>query len=542
MMDPRHTRNRTLVGSYSWRRLVTAAAALLLALPLLLGSFTPPVEAAGPSDLVPFLRVLIGWRNRNRVYRTVNPFIAEKQAYYDALHAKALEQLAAREVAGLRDSQVAAFVKVVALIERERQATIDFAESEKRAARETFIDTLEDEVKSRMLASTPATRVLGALGNGVRSSRDFIDRALNELAGGGGGVMAEVHRARRIAARVTLVGQLVGGKFGERIRDAGARVVELIDEPTGEIEAGLAQAQEQLGDLEALVGDLQAQGYQPTASEVGQEVLVTLITGDEASPAVQAIVDMLVAKAGREGGFRTRARDAMLGGAAARCAVKAQQIRQVLFRLEMDIAGDEDQAGDEGDLSTCQAIDLADPDEAVAVAPIATPTVALEPSPTTGPTATEPAPAAVGELYTGELQLAQRPNAPVFEIVDSEVILEVVDGTLHATIEYTQRSTVRQGGDRDELCNATFTRRMSGEGPLTSPVSLEIHVEQNEMHAFEGAICGVGAGWKTTAEEDLMANLETHHTMSLEGDFRDGRFTGNLAPAPYDVLAIRVDR
>jgi hypothetical protein len=539
MTELRNAHKRTPLASPVWRRMISAALALLLTLPLLLGSVAPAVEAAGPSDLVPFLRVLIGWRNRNRVYRTVNPFIAEKQAYYDALHAKAREQLAAREVVGLRDSQVAAFVKVVGLIERERQATIDFAESEKRAARETFIDTLEDEIKSRMLASTPATRVLGALGNGVRSSRGFIDRALNELAGAGGGIVAEVHRARRIAARVTLVGQLVGGTFGERIRAAGARVVELIDEPTGEIEAGLRQAQEQLGDLEALVEDLQAQGYQPTASEVGQEVLVTLITGGEASPAVQAIVDMLVAKSGREAGFRTRARDAILGGAAARCAVKVQQIQQVILRLEMDIAGDEDQAGDERDLTTCRTIDLAGPDEAVAVAPTATPTVVAEASPTPEPTATQPAP---GEFYTGELQLVSRGNAPVWEVVDSEVLLEIVDGVLSVTIEYTQRSTVRQGGDTDGVCNATFTRRMGGEAPLTSPVSLELQVRHSEILRFDGMICGTGDGWKTTAEEDLMANLDARRTMSLEGDFQDGRFTGNLSPTPYSLLAIRADR
>jgi hypothetical protein len=541
-MDLRNARARMRVGSFSWRPLISALAALLLALPLLLGGVAPAVEAAGPSNLVPFLRVVIGWRNRNRVYRTVNPFIAEKQAYYDALHAKALEQLAAREVRGLRDSQVAAFVKVAALIMRERQATIDFAESEKRAARETFIDTLEDEIKSRMLASTPATRVLGALGKGVRSSRDLIDRALTELAGASGGAMAEVVRARRIAARVTIAGQLVGGKLGERIRRAGARVVELIDQPTGEIEAGLVQAQEELGNLEALVEDLQAQGYQPTASEVGQEVLITLITGDEASPAVQAIVDMLVAKSGREGDFRKRARDAILGGTAARCAVKAQQIRQVILRLEMDIAGDEDQAGDERDLPICQVIDLGGADEAVAAAPTATPTVGIEASPTPAPTVTEPPPAAVGDFYTGALELARRGNAPIWEVVDSEVVLEIVDGVLYATIEYTQRSTIRQGGDTDGVCNATFTRKMSGEGPLTSPASLEVHVELSEILAFDGTICDAGGGWKTTAEEDLMANLDARRTMSLEGDFSDGRFTGSLAPSPYAVVAVRAER
>ena len=83
---------------------------------------------------------------------------------------------------------------------------------------------------------------------------------------------------------------------------------------------------------------------------------------------------------------------------------------------------------------------------------------------------------------------------------------------------------------------------MSGEGPPASPVALELQIEHSEILTFDGTICGVGGGWKTTAEEDLIVSLETHRAMSLEGDFQDGRFTGSLAPSPYAVVAIRDDR
>jgi hypothetical protein len=387
-MDLRTVQTSALHGPVIRRLVLSAMVAVLIALPLLFSGPAPTVEAAKPSSLIPFLNVVLGWRSRNRVYRTVNPFIDEKRAYYDALHAKALEQLAAREVGGLRESQVAAFVKVAALIEREREATIDFAESEKKAARDQFIEIVQTEINTRMLASTPATRVLGALTDGVRTSRGLIDRALDKLTGGGSGALADIQRARRIASRVTVVGQLIGGKLGEGLRAAGGRVVALIDEPTGDIEAGLTQAREELGELGALVEDLQAQGYRPTATEVGQDVLVALITGKEAGPAVQAIVDMLVARSGREGDFRERARAAIVGDAAARCAVKAQQIRQVVLRLEMDV-GDGDGGDDESDLPVCQVIDLGGQSEPIAAAPTARPTAApteAAPDPTLAPT------------------------------------------------------------------------------------------------------------------------------------------------------------
>ena len=48
-------------------------------------------------------------------------------------------------------------------------------------------NVVQDEITNRMLASTPATELLSAMGKGISSSRGFLDSALGKLSGGGGG-------------------------------------------------------------------------------------------------------------------------------------------------------------------------------------------------------------------------------------------------------------------------------------------------------------------------------------------------------------------
>ncbi|TFH32465.1 MAG: hypothetical protein E4G99_12700, partial [Anaerolineales bacterium] len=284
-----------------WRLLL----ALLIAIPAALLPAPARFETAGGglvSDVVPFLGIISGLRARNRIYRTANAYINEKRDYYDRLRAKALEQLQSKQVGGLRRSQVAAFVKVTALIEGERQQMIDFAESEKRGARREFIDRVEQTIINRVLATNAVTRVLGALGGGVRSSKGLIDRALDELSGGGSGALADVQRIRSIATRVSTAGSLIGGSAGKTIRSIGSRIVETLDRPTQQIEAGLGQVRSDLDELGAAVSELQGRAVQPTASQVMQEAAITVVTGDEADPAVEAIVNLLVGKIGAKGG------------------------------------------------------------------------------------------------------------------------------------------------------------------------------------------------------------------------------------------------
>ena len=289
-------RHTTSLVNKAWRLLVV----LSLLLPAALATDVQEAQA-GFGDFLPFVKVISGLMKRNRVYREANSFIKDKAEYYDALHAKAREMLQERELydVPIRDSQVGAFIKVVALIEGERDSMYDFAESEKKAARTEFINTIQEEVTDRMLASTPATRVLGAMTQGINSSQDFLDSALNKLAGDGGGFLEDVAKVRRIADRMTIAGQVIGGDVGKSIREAGAKVVEMIDKPTKEIEEGLIQVQEELGALGDLVSGLRGTNFKPTASQTTRDVIISLVTGEDSESAVvNEIVDMLVAKHG----------------------------------------------------------------------------------------------------------------------------------------------------------------------------------------------------------------------------------------------------
>ncbi len=348
-----------------WRLLLIVS----LVLPATLSADVRQAEA-GFGDFLPFVKLVSGMMKRNRVYREANGFIKDQAEYYDALRETARQQLANREIYDipLRDNQVGAYTKVVALIEQERASMYDFAESEKKAARKEFIDTIQEEITDRMLASTPATRVLGAMSHGINSSQDFLDSALDKLAGEGGGFMEDVAKIRRIADRMTIAGQVIGGDVGRTIRTAGGKVVELIDKPTSEIEKGLIQVQEELGALGDLVSGLQGRGWKPTASQTTREVFISLVTGEDSEHAViNEMVDMLVAKHGGGGSIRDRAREIQQGEVAARCAARVEQIRQILYKMEVDPAGEEEDPP--GMYPVCQTVNLTDFVEEAADAP-----------------------------------------------------------------------------------------------------------------------------------------------------------------------------
>ena len=399
---------------------------LLLVISLLLpASLAADVEEAqaGFGDFIPFVKLISGMMKRNRVYREANSFIKDQAEYYDALRETARQQLLDRKIYDipLRNSQAAAYTKLVAMIERERDSMYDFAEGEKKAARTEFIDIVKEEVTDRMLASTPATRVLGAMTQGINSSQGFLDSALDNLAGDGGGFLEDVAKVRRIADRMTIAGQVIGGDVGKSIRSAGAKVVELIDKPTSEIEQGLIQVQEELGALGDLVSGLQGRGYRPTASQTTRDVIISLVTGEDSESAVvNQLVDMLVAKHGGGGSIRDRARAIQQGDLAARCAARVEQIRQIRFRMEVDPAGEEEDPP--GIFPTCQTVDFTDLVEEVAGAEPDSEnqeTETTDPGAAAGegeqPTAAAPQPTA--EEAPGETAAAPQPTTTATEYI-----------------------------------------------------------------------------------------------------------------------------
>ena len=331
--------------------------ALVIAVPATLAVPVPKASAGdGVSDVIPFLGLFSAWIRRNRTYRTANAYINEKQSYYDKLHAKALEQLKSRSVGGLRKSQVAAYIKVVVMIEQERSALIDFAESEKRGARADFHDTLADQSVGYILRTTSLGRVLGAMRKGIDSSQEMIDRVMEELTGGGSGLLGEVQQVRRVAERLVVVGGAIGGKAGSDIRSAAGRVVAAVDRPTAEIREGLEQVSGDLAVLDSQVAEIQSKGYSPTGSELAEEGAVSLVSGEATDPAVEAIVGLLVARSGGKGDFKGRARSALVGQFVARCAAIADRFQQAVADLEGSAAGEA--LSDEDKVSACQAIDI----------------------------------------------------------------------------------------------------------------------------------------------------------------------------------------
>ena len=339
--------------------------ALAIVLPAALTTGISEVQAGGGGP-IPILGLILGLDKRNKVYKTANSFIKEKTQYYDALRDTARQQLLDRELGGLRDSQVAAYIKVVELIENERQAMYGFAESEKKAARDEFIHTLQEEIKGRLIASTPATQLLGALTKSINSSQGLIGTALDKIHGSGGGILGEIQKVKRIAERMTIAGGLIGGNFGKAIQKVGGDVIGLVNKPTAEIEAGLIKVQGELGEMGDYFTDLQNQGQSPRVSQTTRDVVISLVTGEQGDPAIAAIVDMLVAKHGSGGDFRDRARDIMLGNASARCTAKVEQIREVLFKLEFEPASED--SSDLDDFTACEAIDIASLVEEVSAA------------------------------------------------------------------------------------------------------------------------------------------------------------------------------
>lgn len=317
-----------------WRLIIVG----LFAIPATLITPAEPVESGGGiSRVIPLAGLGGAFRARNRIYRTANAYMREKNALYDRYHEKAREQLRERQIKGLRKSQVGAFVKVVELIEGERTAMEEYAEMEKRAARDRFHDQLEQIIINRILASTPVTQVLGALTKGLNSSQGFIDSAINQLTGGAGGVMADVARARDIAGKVSLVGRLIGGNAGAKIQAFGDSVDRLAGKPIAEIQAGLEQVRAELGEVAGFVEGLKGKGVTLTPSEVSREVLISLVSGEDVDPQIRSIVDLIMGRAGRnDGTFRSRAREALIQSYVARCAAMGNRLLEAIRALQSE--------------------------------------------------------------------------------------------------------------------------------------------------------------------------------------------------------------
>lgn len=313
------------------------AVLLALVLGLILASAPPtPAKAAPPSQgmttVVPVLGVLVGWNHRNRIYRDANAFIADRNRYYDSLRDTARQQLADREIAGLRPSQVAAYTKLVALIEGNRQAEIAVAEARKREARAAFNRRIEAVVAQRLLGTGAIQRVFGALTRGVNTSQGILDTAIDKVSGGGGGILAEVAKIRSIARDVERVAGAIGGRSGAGLRRAAGRIASTIEGSREVFTTDMERVKSEIGELGAAVDTLARAGRTPSAGAVIERMVVRPPGGSD-DPAVEAVAILISKLSVGDGSLRDQAKSAIEAGYVARCVAIADAYRQSLARL-----------------------------------------------------------------------------------------------------------------------------------------------------------------------------------------------------------------
>ena len=307
-----------------------------------------PAQAAPPSQgmttIVPVLGVLVGWSHRNRIYHDANAFIADRNRYYDSLRDTARQQLADREIGGLRPSQVAAYTKLVALIEGNRQAEIAVAEARKREARSAFNRRIEALVAQRLLGTGAIQRVFGALTRGINTSQGLLDTAIDKVSGGGGGILAEVEAIRTTARDVELVSGLIGGRAGAGLRRTAGRIATTIERSRESITSDLVQVKDDLSELGTAVDTLARAGRMPSAGAVIERMVVRPPGGSD-DPSVEAVAILISTLAVGDGSLKDQARAAIEAGFVGRCIGFADAYRQSLARL----------GGEGGEISAAQA-------------------------------------------------------------------------------------------------------------------------------------------------------------------------------------------
>ncbi len=321
------------------------------------------LQGGGLSGVIPVVGFFVGWSHRNRVYRQAEQFIADRNAYYDKLRETARSQLINRDVGGLRTSQVAAYTKLVAMIEDQRKAELAVAEASKNQARQAFNKRVEGIITQRLLGTGMLQRVFGAVTKGVNSSQNLLDNAIQGLSGGAGGVLGDIQRIQSTARDVERWAAAIGGPTGARLRATAGRIASALERPQALVKADLEKVQADLGDLNDTVDTLAKAGRTPSAGALAKGLVFGPGSSDD--PAVQAVTILVSKLSVGDGSLKDKAQAALDAGFVGRCAAIADAYRAALDRLD---AGSGEAMSAEQAAAPCRAIDVS--------------TLAQQPSPT----------------------------------------------------------------------------------------------------------------------------------------------------------------
>jgi hypothetical protein len=335
---------------------------------LLFGMVAPvraePLTQTGGSPMVPLLGLIGSWFRRNRTYRNAEDFISfQRQEYVDRLNTLN-RQLAAGTIytAGNADpgAQQAAYVKVKALLEQERDQAFAFGESIKNGARKDFNKAVKQQVLNVVLSTGFAQNVLGALNNGFGQAGQLVDGAISELSGNGtGDIAGQIRGLRNIAGQLQLVGSIIGGETGANLYGTVQGVLNKVNSQVSFATDELTNIKSDLAAVQTKIQGLMAQGYIPTSSEVTNSLALQLVGLGSGTPATEAILSILSVRSGmsREA-IRSRGMLLLQAGENARCRKIISDLQAALQQLEAETV-DENSSDSTGNKCTeIQADDL----------------------------------------------------------------------------------------------------------------------------------------------------------------------------------------
>jgi hypothetical protein len=345
---------------HKWRISLRQAILCMLILALMpLWSAPQPAHARGLfgklSKVIPFSGVVVGWSHRNRVYRSSERFIRDRNQYYDGLLDMARQQLHKNKITTVGRTRAAAYIKVYAMIEQERAGQLAVAEGRKRQARAQFQDRVKEAVIYAVAGGRIAQEVIGSMLNGVDSMQQMMDRALSKLTTGGSDVLQDLRRIKKIAYTLESVSSIIGGRAGAKLGIVSGKIAHAIEQA----ELGAAELGSMIKlDLQILHDDLfilKEIGRKPTVGEVINHVEGRFLPepGQEGSIPLEAIATILSQLEVGDGSLKDEARRALNAGFAARCAEYSQAFAAQLESLKN--SGQQESASDPAN-PLCKAV------------------------------------------------------------------------------------------------------------------------------------------------------------------------------------------
>jgi hypothetical protein len=323
-------------------RLLLAGLVFILLFGMAAPAHAVPLTQTGGSPVIPLLGLIGSWFRRNRTYRNSEDFITfQRQEYVNRLQVLD-KQLAAGTIytAGNTDpgAQQAAYVKVKALLEQERDQAFAFAESIKNGARKDFNKAARQQILNVVLSTGFAQSVLGALNNGLGNARQIVDGAISELSGTGtGDIASQIRGLRNIASQLQLVGSLIGGETGANLYGTVQGVLDKVNSQVSFATDELTSIKSDLGAVQQKIQGLITQGYIPTSSEVTDSLALQLMGLGPSTPATEAILSFLSVRSGtsREA-IRSRGMLLLQAGENARCRKIISDLQAALKQLEAE--------------------------------------------------------------------------------------------------------------------------------------------------------------------------------------------------------------